>query len=302
MKNNFIKRANIAHNYQYSYFHINYVNNRTKIEIICKIHGKFEQRPDSHLNGSGCQQCGAIKKANSKKKTQQEIIEKFISQHGNKYDYSNVQYSNIDIKIIIICKLHGMFKQTPYDHIKGHGCARCAGVHKSSNEEFIIQSNQKHDYKYNYPKVDYVNNKTKVVIFCKKHGDFYQSPNRHLMGDGCPICAPKFSKPEIIWLDYLGIPNDNSHRMVKLPEFKKYIVDGFNPNTNTVYEFYGDYWHGNPQKFSPNDINQINYKSFGELYQKTINRELEIKKAGYNLITIWELDWNKLPDKFVEQK
>jgi asparagine N-glycosylation enzyme membrane subunit Stt3 len=65
-----------------------------------------------------------------------------------------------------------------------------------------------------------------------------------------------------------------------------FLVDGFDPLTNTVYEYYGSYWHGNPEKYSPNDVNPRIGKTFGELYQHTINRENQIKQF-YNLITLW---------------
>ena len=78
-------------------------------------------------------------------------------------------------------------------------------------------------------------------------------------------------------------------------------VDGFCKETNTVYEFHGDYWHGNPKKYKPEDINQINYKTFGELYQKTVERDNKIRELGYNLVTIWEQEWNKL-NKIVKKK
>ena len=73
---------------------------------------------------------------------------------------------------------------------------------------------------------------------------------------------------------------------------KKYFIDGFDPQTNTCYEFYGDYWHGNPKIFKFSDINKNNKKTFGELYHKTLKRERLIKSMGYNLIIIWENDYH----------
>jgi len=67
--------------------------------------------------------------------------------------------------------------------------------------------------------------------------------------------------------------------------------DGYDNKTNTVFEFYGNLWHGNPEIYNKNDINPINKKKFGDLYKKTIERENIIKNAGYNLITIWEKDF-----------
>ena len=72
---------------------------------------------------------------------------------------------------------------------------------------------------------------------------------------------------------------------------KKYKLDGYCEQTNTIYEFYGDLWHGNPSKFKKDDINPVNKETYGKLYDNTIKRETELKNAGFNVITIWESDY-----------
>ena len=92
----------------------------------------------------------------------------------------------------------------------------------------------------------------------------------------------------------MDIPDNNKYRNVIITiNNKRYNVDAISWKNKTIYEFYGDYWHGNPKVFSSNDINKHNNKSFGNLYLETINREKELKKAGYKLITIWENDFRK---------
>jgi hypothetical protein len=109
---------------------------------------------------------------------------------------------------------------------------------------------------------------------------------------GCPKCASSISKLETEWLDYMKVNKENRHpKMFKINN-KKLKPDAYDPAINTIYEFYGDYWHGNPSKFKPDDINATNHKSYGELYAKTLEKEQIIKSAGYSLITIWESDWN----------
>ena len=71
----------------------------------------------------------------------------------------------------------------------------------------------------------------------------------------------------------------------------KYKADGYCEATNTVYEFHGDLWHGNPKKYNPNDTSYFGIQ-YGELYERTLQREQEIKTLGYNLIVMWEYDWN----------
>lgn len=88
------------------------------------------------------------------------------------------------------------------------------------------------------------------------------------------------------WLDSLNI----NERQVRIG---KYIVDGFDPLTNTIYEFNGDFWHGNPSKYNPSDINYVNNMKFGDLYEKTLVKENYLRSLGYNVVSIWESDFNK---------
>ena len=108
--------------------------------------------------------------------------------HGNKYDYSKVDYKNNKTKICIICPVHGEFWQTPNSHLSGRGCPKCGGSKKLTKEEFILRSNSKHNNFYNYDKVIYTNVDTKVTIICPNHGDFMQTPSMHMQGQGCPEC------------------------------------------------------------------------------------------------------------------
>jgi hypothetical protein len=127
-----------------------------------------------------------------KKITKQEFIHRSNQIHNFEYDYSLVDYKNNKTSVSIKCKIHGLFNQRPINHINGKsGCPFCYGHIKSSLEEFIVKSNQIHNFKYDYSIVDYKNNKTKVSIICNEHGIFKQSPNVHLSGHGCFICANK---------------------------------------------------------------------------------------------------------------
>lgn len=123
-----------------------------------------------------------------KKLTTNDFIKKAIKIHGNKYDYSNVKYINYNTKVCIICPTHGEFWQKPSDHLNGHGCSKCKGVCQNTKEDFIAKAKKIHGDKYDYSKVEYVNNKTKVCIICPTHGEFWQKPNCHLSGDRCPKC------------------------------------------------------------------------------------------------------------------
>lgn len=124
-----------------------------------------------------------------KKLTLKEFIEKAKKVHNNKYDYSLVEYKNSTTKIKIICPIHGEFMQTSKDHLAGKGCILCGGHKKSSLEEFISRAKKVHGNKYDYSKARYINAKKPICITCPKHGDFWQTPDNHIRGQGCKLCA-----------------------------------------------------------------------------------------------------------------
>ena len=90
----FIEKAKKIHGDKYDYSKVKYINNHIKVEIKCKEHGIFFQRPNGHLRGSECIKCGLNKISNIKRSNREEFIEKAIKVHGNKYDYSKVNYIN----------------------------------------------------------------------------------------------------------------------------------------------------------------------------------------------------------------
>lgn len=125
---------------------------------------------------------------NDNNKTQ-NFIRKAIEIHGDKYDYSDVDYQSTKKKVKIICPIHGAFYQYPEKHIyQKSGCPYCANNIKYSTDEWIKRAKMSHGNKYDYSDVNYINNNTKVKIICPLHGPFFQRPNNHLAGDGCPVC------------------------------------------------------------------------------------------------------------------
>lgn len=189
----FIEKASKIHNNFYDYSKVEYVNCRTEVTIICPIHGEFKQMPYQHLGGRGCRKCGFNKISKNKTNSFENFIKEANKIHNGKYDYSKVQYVNKRVKICIICPIHGEFWTTPSVHLKGCECPKCScerikNINKSNVKDFAIKANRLHDNRYDYSKVRYVNNKTKVCIICPEHGEFWQTPNAHLRGAGCPMC------------------------------------------------------------------------------------------------------------------
>jgi hypothetical protein len=290
----FIKRASTVHKNFYDYLD-EYKNSKEKIKIKCPLHGEFEQKPYSHLQGIGCPKCAIEKRANLCRKKDDTFIKQANDVHNYFYNYDKVVYKNTMDNIIIVCPLHGDFKQSPQSHLKGYGCPGCTPRKENkSNSLFVEQATKLHNSKYKYFD-DYKGAHTPIKINCPIHGDFLQTPNSHLKGRGCPNCQwSNSSKLEKSWLDKLGIDIKYRNKSIII-DGKTFKFDAYVPDTNTIYEFYGDYWHGNPNKTYNSNINQKSKVSFSELYQNTINREKFLISKGYNIISIWE-------DDFIKQK
>ena len=195
----FIEKATKIHGHKYDYTKIDYVNVKTKIIIVCNsCKSVFSQVPNSHLSGNGCKKCAnKLIGERSRIHTTETIIQKAKEMHGDKYDYSKVEYTGIDNKIIIICKEHGEFKQSPVCHInRQNGCKKCADKMNGkklmiTTEEFVQKAKEIHGDKYDYSKVEYTGIYNKIIIICKEHGDFEQGSNVHIRSGGCPFCVNK---------------------------------------------------------------------------------------------------------------
>jgi len=184
----FINKSKKIHEDKYDYSKVQYVNAKTKIIIICKEHGEFCQTPSNHLSKYNCQKC-----SNNLKFDTESFIQKARQIHKDRYDYSKVNYVNADTKVTIICKDHGEFQQIPDFHINRKcNCPKCMNNIVSNSNEFIEKSNKIHKNKYDYSQVNYINSTTPVIIICKQHGEFNQTPDIHINQKcGCPQCINK---------------------------------------------------------------------------------------------------------------
>jgi hypothetical protein len=294
--NEFIEKARKVHGDRYDYSNVLYITSHKKISVICQLHGIFYQSPDNHINKKcGCPLCRNIKMSKMFSDDIVSFIEKSKSVHGDAYDYSLVKYDNNynskrrpnRQKVKIRCFKHGVFNQTPNEHLNGCGCPKCSKNYKISKNTFLKRCKKFHKNKYDYSKINWVNTMTKVKILCKKHGYFYQSPYKHMNGNDCPRCVHRISKTEIKFLKYLKIPNTINNRQKYVNGYK---VDGI--KNNKIFEFLGDYYHGNPKKYDATLYNQICHKTFGELYNKTIEKFSKLNGLGYSIYYMWENDWN----------
>ena len=185
----FVLQSRNVHGDKYDYSKVEYVNNSTKVCIICPEHGEFWQTPKHHLHGQGCSLCAKRDASIKRTLTTDEFIEKARKIHRDKYDYSKVKYVNNSTKVCIICPEHGEFWMTPHNHLANQGCPKCSGRYHTDTQYFIEKAKQIHGSKYDYSKVEYKDSKTKICIICPKHGEFWQTPQEHLQNKGCKECG-----------------------------------------------------------------------------------------------------------------
>jgi hypothetical protein len=339
----FIEKAIAIHSDRYDYSLVNYVNNKTKVKIICFEHGEFEQRPNDHLSGYGCPKCSGKNKLDNT-----TFIEKAIAIHGDKYDYSLVNYINNKTKVKIICKKHGEFEQRPYNHLnlkqscpkcskslnnfeffnklknkfsntyipleeyvsykekikfnclkhgefeqtpenlfKGYICKYCKN--KLNNTTFIEKAITIHGDKYDYSLVNYTNRTTKVKIICQIHGEFNQRPSDHLNGCGCPICRE--SKGEKKIRKYLIKNGINFIPQFRFENCKNKLTlpfDFYLPEFNLCIEYNGIQHYKPVNNFGGSErfLNQIKNDNIKKKYCDNNNIKLLIIKYNDNILEV----------------
>lgn len=213
--------------------------------------------------------------------------------HDKKYDYTKVDYKNIDTKVIISCPLHGQFLQSPYKHINsGQGCPQCksctlADQRRMSVDEFKEKAISVHGVLYDYSKVVIVNAHTKVSIICHLHGEFQQKPNNHLYNkNGCPECGYNVSETGKAWLDSICTPSTLREHQLVIND-RRFKTDGYDPETNTIYEYFGYFWHGCPDHTDHTKVNPRNKIPYKELYRKTLERLEIFNRNGFEIVSEW---------------
>lgn len=242
----YIERFKGVHGEKYEY-PLYYELSSKPITVICKEHGPFNILIYNHLRGTGCPTCRI-------KETPNRKLEKWIHEsniiHCNKYDYSKAFYSGSRGKVVIICPVHGEFKQFAESHKKGHGCMDCYSESITHSQEQVLSDfYATHGQLYDYSLVNYKSAKSKVKILCMAHGLFEMTPNSHKLGKGCPKCSS--SKGELAILNFL--------KNNKIYYEREWIVgtnpvtgrnmfsDFYIPSLTTVIEFDGKQ-HSSPVK------------------------------------------------------
>lgn len=280
----FIKSANLVHNFKYDYTNTKYINSRSKVLINCLEHGEFYQLANVHLSGSGCPECGK-KLQGPKKQTNEEFISRLKEARGDKYDYSLVEYKDFNEEIDIICPIHGNFKQLPYHHLNGTDCPLCSKSGTTyTTTQFIIRAKEVHGDLYDYSKVSYINSETNIIIICNKHGEFTQLPHNHINGCGCQKCGLQYRKAQSKLFNKLkkDLTNIEFLEEVSVDWLKPQVFDIYIPKYNIAIEYNGEQHYIPIIKFG------------GELgLEKTINRDIKKReKCIQNNCMLFEIRYD----------
>jgi len=280
----FIAHCSLKHNNKYDYSLVEYNGVGNKVKVICPEHGIFEKIARDHSNGQGCPMCSKTEKYSKYKLPKEDVINKFIDKHGDKYDYSLVDYVSLQTNIKIICPIHGEFEQRPDVHLKGEGCKKCylslRGLDdRLTTKQFVDMSIDVHGNKYDYSNTTYIKNTEYLDIRCKKHGIFRQMAQVHLRGSGCQKCGVVNTEPEnelSSWLNGLELNIIRNNRTI----LNGKELDIYIPSHNVAIEFDGLYWHSE--------------KKIKKDYH--LNKTIECEKQNIHLIHVFEDEWSHKQD------
>jgi G:T-mismatch repair DNA endonuclease (very short patch repair protein) len=304
----FLEAANTKFNNAFLYDTYAYVGLKTKIRVYCITHNHwYEQQASKHLKSvrGGCALCVR----DSRCINETTFLSKARMLYGDQYDYSQVLFTIGSDPIVVLCKVHGPFSTTPARHMRLHGgCHKCgtaaAGLRRRiTTEEFVNRAQSAHGCdRFDYENTKYITDKVRVTIRCKVHDEeFLTNPMNHIgaYSGGCRKCiAKQTSVISLEWLRYIEVQTERELQTIQSPEGeyrictkRKYAVDGYCHATRTVYEFHGDFWHGNPKMYAATSVNSVSGKTFGNLYSATCEKRKYIEQAGYTYIYVWESQW-----------
>ena len=240
-----IERAIKVHGGKYDYSLMEYKSVMDPITIVCPKHGAFNQIPLAHFRGQGCPSCGIESRAKKSRSTTDEFITKAVMVHGDKYDYSFVEYTMNKSPVIIVCPEHGPFRQAPSSHLSGNGCKECGKIKQRKSRivgtGWVERMEKAHDGKYSYPDRLYSSHKQGTAI-CPEHGEFRILPYAHAAGVyKCPDCFPVSSLEDefFSWATTLPVVLERNNRKV----LDGGEIDILFPEQRVAVELDGCYWH-----------------------------------------------------------
>ena len=289
------------------------------VTLKCLIHNEeFTCTATEHLKSKGgcCPECRRYNTSGENHHSSvslEELKDRIHSIWGDRFQYDFTGYRCLRDDILITCSVcNRTWAATATNHVHPtdpRGCIICGRKEtgdslRLSLDEFISKSNAIHDGKYDYTKFVYVNNSTEGLVTCRIHGDYSIRPAYHFRGTGCGLCSSGgISIGETQWLNYQATTSgriivykggSNSKQEWFRFNGKLYRVDGYCRETRTIYEFLGCWHHGCNKcgRFNPDAIHPWQQQTYRELFDKFQRRKKTFEENGYNMIYIWECEWD----------
>lgn len=286
-----ITRFRIVHGDEFDYSLVDYDGMKKNVRIICSKGHIFEQTPESHLRGSGCNIC-----ANNQPKSNDRFLDEAREIWGDIYDLSPVKYRNWRTRVTIGCAKHGLVSVIPNDFLRGSGCPKCGIEARNaskvkSKEDFVAQANVVHYGYYNYDDSDYKGCYEPILIGCPKGHSFWQTPTKHLIGHGCTICNASHGETLIRqWLISRNIDFNEQYRVKPIQVLfgrNTFIVDFFIPSLNTIIEYHGE------QHYSKNKL----FHKDEDAFQEQLDRDVRLREyCKLNKMRLIEIPYTEIKD------
>ena len=301
----FISLVEQIHKGKYTFDMTEYVDSHTKVCVTCKKHGDFYMTPHMLLSGQGCPKCGreriGIAHSDNQKTFMKKAEEKGLL---DLYDFSEAVYERSNKEIKLYCnekdkhgKEHGAFYITPNGLLMGHRCPKCSNLYRRTTEELIDDFRKVHGDKYDYSKVMFKNMRTKVCIVCKEHGEFWQTPYAHMLGQGCPQCKMSHLENKICkLLKEKGVEFDYESNINGI--LRRKTVDFYIPKLKLAIECQGgQHFYGG--------FNRKDRVKADNIHYSVLRRDIEKKRIldENNVKTFYFTDIVDLPnDVFMNKK
>jgi hypothetical protein len=251
----------------YEYLGLTYGEGTPKLTMSCPRHGEFKQDLYNHLSGKGCIECFRQNQRLGFK----EAVSKSVALHGDKYKYLDIKHQ--PTRLVMQCRVHGLFTQLSNTHLSGHGCDRCANEQNGlkarwTKEELAARGVEAEE-------VYFKNGNTYATMVCEKHGKFDRQAHRLVMRiTDYPYCSRSMSKSSKELVDYIASLGYEVVREFKFPN-SGFRWDAVIHSKNLAVEFHGLYWHS--EEYRPNNYHAIKH-------------ELALAN-GYRTIHIFEHEW-----------
>ena len=276
----YIKKAVEVHGNEYDYSMLeDFISTHSandKIPIICKKHGVFYQDRANHLHGHKCPKCRHEKMFI----TTEEFIRRSNIVHNYKYDYSKSVYVRNNIKVKIICPIHGEFKQQPAKHMDGDNCPKCSGKYQMTTEEFKDVIHSIYGDRYDTSKTVYTRKDGKCIIGCPVHGFVKNSIESLRRGAGCNLCNSSTGENLVsAYLDKVGIKYEREYCVNNFGDKNRYRYDFYLPALNIVIEFHGEQHYKAIDYF-------VGIERFKESQKRDAYKEQLLKKLNIPLLII----------------